>query len=209
MAPVPRVAHLAGDGGVRRDARHRAHDAVALIALPFFDVDLAQADWATAAVVMLVGSFSLIGLGILAGVLPLIYPERGEQLSFMVQASVLLVSGVYYSVEVLPGWLQAFSWLSPATYLLEGVRAAIIDGAGVADVAGDLVALVAVRSACSIPLLDRRVRGRRAVGQAHRPPQAPGVAAGAESRRAPPRHARVLRTRPARRDRAAERRRGP
>jgi ABC-2 type transport system permease protein len=142
MAPVPRVAHLMGTAvfGVMHAIVRTT--AVLLIALPFFEVDLAQADWATAAVVMLVGSFSLIGLGILAGVLPLIYPERGEQLSFMVQASVLLVSGVYYSVEVLPGWLQAFSWLSPATYLLEGVRAAIIDGMGVTDVAGDLLALV-------------------------------------------------------------------
>jgi ABC-2 type transport system permease protein len=143
MAPVPRVAHLLGTavfGVLHAIVRTTA---VMLIALPFFAVDLSRADWATAAVVMLVGSVSLIGLGILAGVLPLIYPERGEQLSFMVQASVLLVSGVYCSVDVLPGWLQALSWLSPATYLLDGVRAAIIDGAGLADVGGDLVALVA------------------------------------------------------------------
>ena len=72
-------------------------------ALPFFDVQLAGADWLTAAVVIAVGSVSLVGLGILAGILPLLYPERGEQMSFMVQALVLLVSGVYYSVAVLPG----------------------------------------------------------------------------------------------------------
>jgi ABC-2 type transport system permease protein len=143
MAPVPRVSHLLGTavfGVLHAIVRTTA---VMLIALPFFAVDLSGADWATAAVVMLVGSVSLIGLGILAGVLPLIYPERGEQLSFMVQACVLLVSGVYYSVDVLPGWLQTLSWLSPATYLLDGVRGAIIDGASVADVAGDLAALLA------------------------------------------------------------------
>jgi ABC-2 type transport system permease protein len=142
MAPVPRVAHLLGTavfGVLHAIVRTTA---VMLIALPFFAVDLSGADWAAAAVVMLVGSVSLIGLGILAGVLPLIYPERGEQLSFMVQACVLLVSGVYYSVDVLPGWLQTLSWLSPATYLLDGVRGAIIDGASVADVAGDLAALL-------------------------------------------------------------------
>ena len=60
----------------------------------------------------------------------------------MVQAAVLLVSGVYYSVDVLPPWLQVFSWLSPATYLLEGVRAAVIDGASVTDVGPQLLALV-------------------------------------------------------------------
>ena len=36
------------------------------------------------------------------GKLLLLYPERGTQMSFMVQAIVLLVSGVYYSVDVLP-----------------------------------------------------------------------------------------------------------
>ena len=43
------------------------------------------------------------------------------------------------------------SWLSPATYLLDGVRAAIIDGASVGDVAGDLAALV-VFAVVLIPL---------------------------------------------------------
>jgi ABC-2 type transport system permease protein len=151
MAPVPRVAHLIGTAvfGVLHALVRTT--AVMAISLPFFDVDLSGADWSTAIVVLLVGSLSLIGLGILAGVLPLIYPERGEQLSFMVQASVLLVSGVYYSVDVLPEWLQALSWLSPATYLLDGVRDAIIDGAGVTDVAGDLAALV-VFAVVLIPL---------------------------------------------------------
>jgi ABC-2 type transport system permease protein len=142
MAPVPRVAHLVGTavfGVLHAIVRTTL---VMAISLPFFAVDLSQADWGSAIVVLLVGSPSLIGLGILAGVLPLVYPERGEQLSFMVQACVLLVSGVYCSVEVLPGWLQTLSWLSPATYLLDGVRAAIIDGAGVTAVAGDLAALL-------------------------------------------------------------------
>jgi ABC-2 type transport system permease protein len=51
-------------------------------------------------------------------------------MSFMVQALVLLISGVYYSVKVLPQWLQAASHISPATYLLEGIRGAVINGHG-------------------------------------------------------------------------------
>ena len=31
--------------------------------------------------------------------------------------------------EELAGWLQALSWLSPATYVLNGVRATLLDGA--------------------------------------------------------------------------------
>src|SRR5207302_10314103 len=124
---------------------------IMLIALPFFAVDLSHVSWATAAVVLAVGSLSLIGLGILAGVLPLLYPERGEQMSFMVQSVVLLVSGVYYSVETLPAWLRAVSYLSPATYLLRAVRHALIEGASLGREAGDL-AILAAFAVVLIPL---------------------------------------------------------
>ena len=141
MAPVPRVAQLIGTSvfGVLHGLVRTV--LIMVMALPFFTIDLGRADWLTAGVVIVVGSTSLIGLGILTGVLPLLYPERGEQLSFLVQALVLLVSGVYYSVETLPDWLAAVSHLSPATYLLESVRSALIDGASLSDQAGNLVML--------------------------------------------------------------------
>lgn len=151
MAPVPRVAHLIGTAvfGVLHGLLRTA--LIMAIALPFFTVDLSKADWATALVVLLVGSLSLIGLGILAGVLPLVYPERGEQLSFMVQAVVLLVSGVYYSVDTLPVGLRLASHLSPATYLLRSVRGALIDGRGIGATRGDL-AVLTVFAIVLIPL---------------------------------------------------------
>ena len=93
---------------------------------------------------------SLVGLGILSGILPLLYPERGEQMSFMLQALVLLISGVYYSVNVLPGWLQAVSYASPATYLLRGIRGAVIDGQGFGHQGGNLL-ILAVFGALMIP----------------------------------------------------------
>ena len=83
----------------------------------------------------------LVGLGILTGILPMLYPERGVQMSFMVQALVLLISGVYYSTDVLPGWLQAASHLSPATYMLSGIRSALLDGAGLSKQVHNLVVL--------------------------------------------------------------------
>ncbi len=142
MAPVPRAAHLIGTAvfGVLHAIVRTS--LIMLFALPFFSVDLTHARWDTALVLVAVGSFSLIGLGILAGVLPLLYPERGEQMSFMLQAAVLLISGVYYSVSTLPGWLQVASHVSPATYLLRGVRHALINGTTVGGETRDIVVLI-------------------------------------------------------------------
>jgi ABC-2 type transport system permease protein len=141
MAPVPRLWHLLGMStfGVLHAIVRTA--AIMACSLPFFTVDLGHASWSAALVVVAVGSTSLVGLGILAGILPLLYPERGVQMSFMVQALVLLISGVYYSVNILPGWLQAVSHLSPATYLLRGIRSALIDGRGASHQGETLVVL--------------------------------------------------------------------
>ena len=77
-----------------------------------FSAHPGQADWFAAAVVLLVGSLSVAGLAILAGILPMLYPERGQQMSMMIRAFVLLVSGVYYEVGVLPAWLRVFVHLA-------------------------------------------------------------------------------------------------
>jgi ABC-2 type transport system permease protein len=150
MTPVPRVVHLLGMSvfGVLHGLIRTS--LILACSLPFFSVDLGHADWPTAAAVIAVGSVSLVGLGILSGILPLLYPERGEQMSFMLQALVLLISGVYYAVNVLPGWLQAVSHASPATYLLRGIRDAIIDGRGLGAELGNLATL-AVFGAVMVP----------------------------------------------------------
>jgi ABC-2 type transport system permease protein len=69
----------------------------------------------------------------IAAILPLLYVERGAQMTFVLQSCLLLISGVYYSVEILPPWMQVLSRLSPATYVLEGVRAGLIDGRAVSE----------------------------------------------------------------------------
>ena len=81
----------------------------------------------------------------------MLYPERGVQMSFMVQALVLLVSGVYYGTDVLPGWLQACSRLAPTTYMLRGIRAAVIDGSRARGPARHALAILAAFGVVMIP----------------------------------------------------------
>jgi ABC-2 type transport system permease protein len=151
MAPLSRPVHLFGMGlfaivyGIVR-----AILLFGVVAL-FFDLDLSQADFLAALVLLLVGSFSFIGIGMMCAVLPLISPEKGTQLGFMAQGILLVVSGVYYDVEVLPQWMQWFATISPATYALEGLRAAILDGEGLTSMGRELLALVLI-GIVSIPM---------------------------------------------------------
>jgi ABC-2 type transport system permease protein len=114
-----------------------------------FALDLTRANLAGAVAVLLAGSLSFIGIGIIGSILPLLFPERGAQMTHVIIAVLLLISGVYYPVEVLPQWLQTLSVLSPATYVLQGVRAALLEGADlsalmVSIVPALLIGLVAV-----------------------------------------------------------------
>jgi ABC-2 type transport system permease protein len=151
MAPLSRPVHLFGMGlfaivyGIVR-----AILLFGVVAL-FFDLDLSNADFFAALVLLLVGSFSFIGIGMMCAVLPLISPEKGTQLGFMAQGILLVVSGVYYDVEVLPEWMQWFATISPATYALEGLRAAILDGEGLTSLGPELLALVVI-GIVTIPL---------------------------------------------------------
>jgi ABC-2 type transport system permease protein len=72
-------------------------------------------------------------------------------MTFVIQSVLLLVSGVYYSVEVLPEWMQVLARLSPATYVLEGMRAGLIEGTPVTDLL-DLVWPLIVMAVVFIPL---------------------------------------------------------
>ena len=128
------------------------HTTVMLIVLTlFFGLDLSGANFATAAVMMILGSASFIGIGMMAAVLPLMYVERGAQMTFVLQSLLLLVSGVYYSIEVLPEWMQFLARFSPATYVLDGVRQGLIHGTPINELWDDVWPL-AIMAVVFIPL---------------------------------------------------------
>lgn len=133
MAPISRLTHMFGQSlfsivyGVIRAAL------LLLVLALFFDINLGGANLPGALLTILFGSISFVGFGIMAAVLPLLYPEKGEQMTFIISSILLLVSGVYYPTDVLPGWMQLLSRLSPATYVLEAMRKAVLDGTGTVD----------------------------------------------------------------------------
>jgi ABC-2 type transport system permease protein len=143
MAPVRRWTQLLGSCTYAM-GYGLVHTAAILVVLILFFPQLnpGTMNMATAAVFVALGSFSFVGIGMMAAILPLLYVERGAQMTFVIQSCLLLVSGVYYPVEILPPWMQALSRLSPATYVLNGVRAGLLDGTPVTALMYDVVPLI-------------------------------------------------------------------
>jgi ABC-2 type transport system permease protein len=127
MAPISRFTHLIGSCWYAVAHGMLFTFIQLLVVGAFFHLDLSHANYLTAVFMLLVGSVSFIGFGIGASILPLLYTERGSQMSYIVRAILLLVSGVYYPIQVLPGWMQPLARISPATYVLEGLRAALLN----------------------------------------------------------------------------------
>jgi ABC-2 type transport system permease protein len=132
MAPASRATHLIGTSiyavlyGILRTA------IMFVVIQFFFDLDVSDANYVGALVVLAACSISLVGFGMVAAVMPLLSPEKGSQVVFIFGSALLLISGVYYPIDVLPDWMQTLAKLSPVTYALRGIRAALLDGAGYA-----------------------------------------------------------------------------
>src|SRR6266540_750303 len=117
----------------------------------FFGLHMPNANFGSALLLLGVASVSFVGIGMMTAVLPLISPEKGTQFGYVAQGLMLVVSGVYYPVSVLPEFMQWIATISPATYALRGMRSAILDGAGVGAVWGDIWPMIII-GVVSVPL---------------------------------------------------------
>ena len=171
MAPIQRVTHMLGQTSFAV-VYSMLHTIVILGAtLLFFNITLTNANLITPFVVLLAGSFSFIGFSIVGSVLPLLFPERGSQMTHVIIALLLLISGVYYPVSVLPQWMQTLSLISPATYVLDGVRAGLLEGATVRMVwpqIWPLLVIGAVTLPLGLKIFDWAERYAKRTGKLHR-----------------------------------------
>src|SRR5256712_873719 len=111
MAPVPRVTHLLGMCGATLVRALGFSVAILAAVALFVPVDLSHANALAAAVLLIVGAVAFVGLAIASAVFPLLWAVKGLQMAYIVQAVVLLVSGVYYPTPILPDWVQ-IRWVS-------------------------------------------------------------------------------------------------
>ncbi|HEY0342159.1 MAG TPA: ABC transporter permease [Steroidobacteraceae bacterium] len=87
-----------------------------------------------------IGSLSMIALGltIAAGISS---EELVGGMLNLLTWPMMLVSGIWFSLEGSPQWVQWAAHIFPLTHVLEGARAVMLDGAGIAQIAPNLLYL--------------------------------------------------------------------
>ena len=85
----------------------------------------------------------------------------------LVRGIFVLACGITFPVLMLPGWAQAVASVLPPTYIVQDIRAVLLRGLGLADVAGDLaitVGLTAVFAVFGIVIFRALERSARRSG---------------------------------------------
>ncbi len=99
----------------------------ALLALPLYDV------WVFKLGPPLIAFFANLlvmgwSVGLVASALVLRFGMGAESLCWLGVFLFAPLSGIYYPIDTLPGWLQPLAWALPSAHVFEGMRSVLFDG---------------------------------------------------------------------------------
>lgn len=101
---------------------------------------LAGANALAALLLSLMASLAISGLGLMGAALILLF-KRGNAVAWGVEAAVVLLAGVYFPADLLPAPLPRLALILPHTHAFAGLRAALLQGAGLETLLPTLVVL--------------------------------------------------------------------
>lgn len=113
---------------------------VYLIVGIFLGIDYGNANIPFALLALIVSIISFNALGLFAASV-IILMKRGDPLGWALRVSSMMLSGVYYPINVLPGWLRFVGQALPLTHSLELLRRSLLLGEGFAQLGGELLLL--------------------------------------------------------------------
>jgi ABC-2 type transport system permease protein len=158
VAPIARGSIVMGKT-FAQTVRGLAQGAMVLaIAMIFFGVRV-YGNFALLVVMLILGIFSFVGLGILISAM---VEEQETAMTIMMTVTfpMLFLSGAFFPLQQMPGFMQAISKVVPLTYVVEGLRQVMVLGAGFTQVLRPVLILLAfgaVTLAISIPAFKRVV----------------------------------------------------
>jgi ABC-2 type transport system permease protein len=81
------------------------------------------------------------GLGVLSAAMTLTF-RRGTNAVALGALLVAFASGLYFPVDLLPGWVASLAEINPLALAVDGMRSALLGGAGWSELASTLVRVV-------------------------------------------------------------------
>jgi ABC-2 type transport system permease protein len=109
-----------------------------LVAVAFLGLDASHTSWIGFVAVLVTAGAALSAIGVVLGAVALVF-KRGHVLAGVVTFGMALLTGAFFPVSVLPGWLQGIGSVIPTRFAFDGLRAAMFSGS---DWAADVAALM-------------------------------------------------------------------
>lgn len=110
------------------------------LGLAVFGLRMPMANIGPALAVLVLTLLAFMGLGVFAAAFIMRF-KRGNPVTWLLATFSELLGGVYFPIDILPGWLKPFSIFVPMSHALEGLRRSLLAGAGWADISPQLIAL--------------------------------------------------------------------
>lgn len=107
-----------------------------------FGLRLGGANVPAAVLILLLIVSIFSGLGIISASFIMVL-KRGDPISWIFGSASSIMGGTFFPIQVLPDWLQKFSYLFPLFYALRAMRLALLKGYSFAALAPDILALIA------------------------------------------------------------------
>lgn len=80
---------------------------------------------------------AVLGLGLLISTIAQTQ-QQAMLIAFFLMMIFILMSGLYTSIDSMPGWAQVVTWFNPVTYFIEVMRMVVLKGSSFSDIARHL-----------------------------------------------------------------------
>lgn len=103
-------------------------------------LSLSSPNWGAALLALVLAAFAFLALGTLVAAFVIVF-QQGAGLTKWMSGAMALAGGVYFPLTIAPEWLRLLGQAVPLTHAVEAMRGALLAGAPVRELAGDLLAL--------------------------------------------------------------------
>lgn len=105
---------------------------VAVALLPVFGLRLGSG-WPLALPVLVLGITAFLALGVVVGSFAKT-PEAVAAVANFLMVPMAFLSGSFFPLDAMPGWMQTLSWIFPLRYFNDGISAALTGDGGLGDI---------------------------------------------------------------------------